>query len=467
MDETVRIAEAEKHASRIFLERKERIALAQLDFDSASDYWLEILGCVANDFYGAGNGETIAVIDTGYSSAHLEKYGVEIVEPLDLTGDGIDDHEHPHGSIVSILLALTAPRARQCPIRIFGSNPTANSDADGFRLIRKALDHAEKVGATIVNASWAILRHYTDATKHFRPDYMCSCPLCKILADFVKRTGINVFVAEGNFLHYDSTSPTGTKRKEGDWTCPAAANYVTPVFGRNGVKSAYDTNLVTTCGVTAPAEVKFPADAARFFQKTPESLGFSGSSFSTPFVSGTFASLRSGFTNRGLHGLTIPSNFETEEGFCTSYNFALDMFFVPPNEEFEDSYNEGNIESPWFLLYHYCTVTAKKLESEGDPGTAGQLCCYYADLARIAARHRRPVKSPLSFGALALDAYVRGIHYLHSSELATIADEPIENAQALLKEMEAKSENPKVLAAALAKQAEYHEAHALDFMFRL
>jgi hypothetical protein len=374
MDETddISLSSHEVRLSKRFARaiKNKGLNLDELIVTGDAQYWRDVISTV-QDHGGDGRNEVIAILDSGCQSwvPHIDHR-----KSVDLTGEGLVDTVG-HGTVIGLLIGAIAPRAQHYHVKLFDSRGKIPGKTleERTNIIHKALEHVTRTGATIVNISWNALTKLSSHSSAFRPGMICHCPICSIITDFVSNTGVDVFVSEGNFV----------KRETGSWSCPAAAAAITPVFAVKDGQRCYDANLGDMPGINAPNNVIFEWDESsafhRFLQRITHDnrLSFSGSSFSTALVSGTFAAVRSAFKTNGYHRLNIAKSTEpNDEGYFEfeSHDFELGNFFSPKASERFDS------EKEWRLLHFNSYNRAVKLSETGESGLAGGLCLLVADL---------------------------------------------------------------------------------------
>jgi hypothetical protein len=396
-------------------------ALDDLRFDAFSSYWRDVLHVIPQP-ESVTTGETIAVIDSGFSPELTLPCLVDSDASVDLTGEGTLHDAFGHGTAIGSLIRLVAPSARQVHIRILnGAGTVAGANyADKIATVRRAFERAEAAGATIVNASWNYLTDLHEHEPDPRPDHFCHCPICGVIVDFVKRTNVDVFVSEGNYRYGSVDEP----RPEGSWSCPAAAELAVPVIAYQDGRAVYNTNLDTSAGVPAPGRIGItPRGNAwaqlwwRFFP--PSEQVITGSSFSAPLVAATFAALKMAFRERGFDVFGLPRSLDGPDGTgTTSFNFPMELFFVPPDDP---NPHAQEFHEAWTVLAHNCKQRALKLSAAGHSARAGALCCLLADLMAVA--YARLEKAPFEDGVanLIVEFYLSGISMLQRSGSPAIA----------------------------------------------
>jgi hypothetical protein len=381
--------------------RNGALSMADLEFDRFSSYWRDMVELV-HAHHGDGHDETIAVIDSGFA-ARGDDIPIDTALSRDLTGEGIADRVG-HGTAVSALIHAIAPRARQYHVKVFDAHGRMGdaSEAEVAR-IALAFEYIERTPATMVNISWNKLTTLTThAPRDVRPGHFCQCPVCAIIAAYVDRTNVDVFVSQGNFRR---------TRPEGSWSCPAAATLVVPVIALADGDQAYDANIDYTAGVQAPASVTIDMHR-RWMRRT---MSVSGSSFATPLVAATFAAIKSAFRDREYGGpFEVPKSKEGAETATTSYNWPLELFFIPPDAPIERI--QGR-HTEWVIVSVNCETQARRLAEKGDRASAGELCGLMAEILLIA--YRRMERWPFNpdIGMLGLYHYLAAIGYLHASDM--------------------------------------------------
>jgi subtilisin family serine protease len=111
-----------------------------------------------------GAGVLVAVLDTGVDTAHPVLAGrtlpawnyvddnadvSDVAQGLDSDGDGVRDAAVGHGTFVSGLVALVAPRAQILPARVLDSDGVGNTLA-----VADAIVDAVRAGADVINLSF-------------------------------------------------------------------------------------------------------------------------------------------------------------------------------------------------------------------------------------------------------------------------------------------------------------------------
>ena len=391
---------------------RRHLTVNDFEFDEFSTYWRDIVN-VTHSHSGDGRNELIAIIDSGYRSDWSVGSAIDDGRSVDLTGEGLIDSVG-HGSAISAILQMLAPRAVQYHVKLFnarGRIPGKNYD-DRILYIKRAFDHIEQVGATIVNISWNFLTTIERHPPNVRKNFLCYCPICQIFTEFVKRTNVDIFVSEGNF----------TDRPEGSWSCPAAAPLVVPVIGYQDGRNRYDTNIDFKGAVPAPARIYVPRRKGSMLRRLLSSLQgemiLTGTSYSTPIVAGTYAAIKSAFREHG-ETITIPRSFDGATR--APFTFPLDLFFVPPDEPEDYRYDRSDATA-WLILNTNCQNTAIRLRKEGRLQNASELCFFLAQLLTVTF-WRQKIESPFRVGVLALDLYRLGVGIIVSG----IDILPIEN----------------------------------------
>jgi hypothetical protein len=359
---------------------------------------------------GRGAGETIATIDSGFTKEADEQFPFDEAKSLDLTGDGLADVT-AHGTAITRLIHLVAPRASQYHVKLFANNgsiPGASYD-DKVALIAQALAHVEKVGATIVNISWNCLTEWDEHKDDIKPENLCECPVCSVIAGFVKRTDADVFVSEGNYKN----TPLGV------WSCPAGARLIVPVLGFVDGKPHYDTNIELGNGVPAPGEIGLPSPKSWWPWPSPERK-IGGTSFATPLVAGSWAAIKSAFRGNGYDGFELPKNDDPKK---TQWNFPVDIFFMPPSD---DERLAETRHKAWFVMFMNINQVVDSLYKPEDPEShiklriaqhrqsirAKHLCFLFADL--LATLYRAMTWcGPVDPGVMAAQMYARGLAISH------------------------------------------------------
>jgi hypothetical protein len=443
-------------------------SLTELKFDEYSTYWRDMLRAISSNG-GQGQGETIAIIDSGFSPDLCGDCGVDETKCLDLTGEGLHDG-CIHGTLISALTHLIAPEAVQYHVKLHNAKGTipGKTYVDRFALIGRAFEHVERVGATVVNVSW---NHLTRLGFHngadVRPRFFCSCPICEIFTGYIERSDVNVFVSEGNYL-FDWNNPDAG-RPQGSWSCPAAAILAIPVVAYQEGRTTYNTNLDTTCGVPAPVRVEVPARGGAFksfwWRLFPSERSIlTGSSFSTPLVAATYSALRSAFLPRGFNQIMLPRSKDMDDNkSSTPYTFPLELVFVPPSSHGPAG---QSYETNWAGLYFNVFAAANRLLSDGESDKAVELCRLLADMMSVAyARMEKHDFAPY-VGAMAAELYLTAVTILHQTELAITAPDYIAKAGATLAAMKERGHPAPPLEERLQQLEAFHQANVIEFMFR-
>jgi hypothetical protein len=414
-------------------------------FDDFSSYWLAMLK-VLREHGGHGQDETIAIIDSGFTEHWCGDCHIDKKRSLDLTGQGLADVVG-HGTALSILVNAIAPRATQYHVKLFDVDGriTGSGYEDEVAQIQRAFDHVEQAHATIVNVSWAALTEFGGNARALRRHF-CHCRACAIIGEYVKRTDVDVFAAQGNFLR--------SAREARQWSCPAAAEFVVPVLGFVCGESPYDMNIDYYCGVPGPAKIRVASGSDEM------TVSISGSSFATPIVAATFAVIKSAFRLQGYRGkFVIPRGTEDEhEG--RGYNWPLEIFFAPPdaNEYWRDKHED------WCAIYRNCWRDADLLEQRGDDETAGKLCALLADVMLVPFRRMEHWLLQREMGECVIELYLRAITLLLRSRLAMTADRYFRGAHEALALRAARGNTAPGAEAKLMRLEAWHSAHVTEFM---
>lgn len=111
-----------------------------------------------------GTGVVVAVLDTGVDARHVALAGhlqpgydyvdddttpCEAKNGLDDDGDGAIDESYGHGTFVSGIVALTAPKAHILPMRVLDSDGRGN-----LFVVAEAITDAVRAGADVINLSF-------------------------------------------------------------------------------------------------------------------------------------------------------------------------------------------------------------------------------------------------------------------------------------------------------------------------
>jgi subtilisin family serine protease len=221
--------------------------------------------------HSRGAGVLVAVLDTGADVTHPVLAGrtlpgwnyfadtadvADVAEGVDSDGDGVQDAAVGHGTFVSGLVALVAPRAQILPARVLDSDGNGNTFA-----VAEAILDAVQAGAGVINLSFG-----TPETVHSR-----------VLAEALRvaeNRKVVVVSAAGNAR---STAPH----------FPASASTVCGVAALGaGSQLAFFSNRGAWVEVAAPGEqLVGPMPGGGYAM-------WSGSSMSSALVSGQAALLR-------------------------------------------------------------------------------------------------------------------------------------------------------------------------------
>lgn len=309
--------------------------------DEVSGEWRAVL----NAFHRAGlqgEGQTIAVIDTGYDpKTPLLEPGILRDRSIDLTEEGIDD-VHGHGTSVSLILRACAPEAKIIHVKAFGKAGRCHGASGQMpdAVFEQALVEARDRGANIINISAGLNRSTRDKVDYGHNAAICICPICTTAKKIVLDTGISIFAASGN----DGRS---TRTGGDDWWCPSNAPCVVPVVGYADGKPIYDPWHahpvgVVASGVVHPAARKrqwIPAWMRRMLDYFTDPAVWHGSSMATPMIAGTAALVRQAFALLGEENPNAHSKRSPKEAItffeCNgirgeleiSYRFKLHDFF--------------------------------------------------------------------------------------------------------------------------------------------
>lgn len=233
---------------------------------------------------GLGQGEVIALIDTGLSSAFLPKVAARVVNPWNaLTATDLVLDDNGHGTEVAVIAGGSgdsgvwglAPDARLMPIKVADARGNASPDAVAAG-IRWAVGH----GATVVNLSLAT----------FVTNYELSATILAAM-----RAGIVVVASAGD---------AGLEGAE----FPASVPGVLAVYGQDHAgRIAPDSNLPEGMGVFAPgvdiAALRVDGSGARWDH-------LNGTSAAAAIISGVIADCRSSLLAAGYPRLGV--NLECE-----------------------------------------------------------------------------------------------------------------------------------------------------------
>jgi subtilisin family serine protease len=248
------------------------------------------LSCAAK--ISQGQGITVAVLDTGAQLDHpalkanfknVKRYDFvnDDTDPsdrpvgLDEDGNGLKDQLVGHGTHVAGIVDLVAPAAKIMPLRVL--------DSEGYGdvfTISKAISFAQRNGAHVINLS------------------LGTSSKSKLLQEMVNdatRNGVVVAAAAGNsnliVPHYPAA---------GDGTVASAEGLVAVTsVGKNQTKSSF-ANYGLWVDIAAPG------DDIRSAFPISKYANWSGTSMSTPFVSGQAALIRK------VYGSITPESIETK-----------------------------------------------------------------------------------------------------------------------------------------------------------
>ena len=413
-----------------------KLSLEMLSAESRRwDYWRSNVELIHefNMIVGASSArqsDRIVVIDTGYDLNRGSELNINKEDSIDLTGDGLQDVVF-HGTAVSSLINLVAPRAQQIHVKLIGASGTLNAEQFSQRL-RTGLDHARLKKASAVNLS--INRLNSDG-QHLRPGLLCYCEVCCTLSSFVRESQIPVFTSEGNFR--------SGSRVEGSWTCPASAEYVTTVFSELENQRMYDTNTSEAHGILAPGMVRLNNQGTGLLARlTRSSHRLLGSSFSVPLVVGTHWALRSTLVTLGYPGDCFPP-FNQEESDKPEYKplrgFPLDLMFLLGDERWFRSYD---CQAEWFNVVNNCQEGMRRnLEAKRDDD-AGLLGCFIASVMYNYVQRSVDTHRKMYVCLLALPLFVSSIRILLGSELGILSDRFLSKAKEMSEAFNKPGEDP-------------------------
>jgi subtilisin family serine protease len=257
------------------------------------------IGLVGAHTVSAGNGVTIAVLDTGVDPQHpaiathlVQGYdfvdgdanATDQPDGIDNDGDGQIDEAYGHGTHVTGILALTAPGASLMPIRVL--------DADGHGTIatvatgiQYALDH----GARVLSLSLGMLRN-SDAIQN--------------MLDDAQRRGVVIVCSAGN---WGAENP----REYPAASSHASAIAATDALAQPATFTSYGSQ-VALCAPGVGVRSAYPGGGWRLW---------SGTSMSAPFVAGTAALL-----------LSLHPAWTSAQVFDRLAQTAKPLVNVPPTE---------------------------------------------------------------------------------------------------------------------------------------
>ena len=275
---------------------------------SDQQYWLESYGFTSAWELTQGEGVKIAIIDTGIDSTHPSLQGA-VIGGTDMSGLGSSDGQTPvgsnsyHGTMVASIAAGrggseiigAAPKAELLAVSIaFGVEglDTDSQIADG---IIWAVDN----GAQVINLS--LTRNSVSWPESWDKAF-----------SYAFENDVVVVAAVGN--RADGTAEV---------SAPATIPGVISVAGldRNGVASEDFSTSGLSIGVTAPSEEligAFPGGEYRLW---------SGTSGSTPIVSGLVALVRSMYPDMDaanvVNRVISSANKVDSDGYSTSYGYGV------------------------------------------------------------------------------------------------------------------------------------------------
>ncbi len=243
----------------------------------------DLLGLPAAHTMARGAGVVVAIVDSGLATDHpLVRNplatGIDLVDGLptmsdpldgiDNDGDGIADEMAGHGTFVASLVGYTAPHATLLPIRVLDTEGRTT-----VYLMAKGIAAAIDGGAQVINMS--VGTTYNSVA-------------LEDLAEEAEDAGITLIASIGNL---NRIAPE---------EYPAAANGSFGVVATNHVdQRAAFSNFGTFAALSAPGAVLFeaggaPSPSASVLGAVPGGQvgAWSGTSFSTAFVSGAAALVR-------------------------------------------------------------------------------------------------------------------------------------------------------------------------------
>ncbi len=225
-----------------------------------------------------GAGIMVAVVDTGVDATHpllaphvLLGAGFDFFDQdgdasedrnfADDDGDGLIDEQFGHGTFIASLVLAVAPHATIVPVRVLNDDGVGTAST-----IAAGIVWAADAGSHVINVSVA-LPDAADAVKH--------------AIDYARNRGAVVIAAAGNDGRDDVIFPA----RFGDVLAVTASdnNGIVPIFANHGSKVS----------VVAPGVELIGAYPEAFSQRG--TARWTGTSFSTPLVSGTAALIFSAF----------------------------------------------------------------------------------------------------------------------------------------------------------------------------
>ena len=244
-------------------------------------YWLQEYGISQAWQFTKGAGVTIAVIDTGVDSTHIDLQGV-VVGGTDVSGIGAADGQTPvgvsseHGTMVA---SLAAGRGRGDNAGVIGSAPEANILSVSMSFQGTSIPADDQIANAVV---WAV-DHGADVISLSLTRNTRDWPVSWDDAfSYAEDHDVVVVAAAGN-------RSAGTEAVGAPATMPG----VLTVGGvdRGGFASATASSQGITIGVMAPSEDlvgAYPGD--RYAE-------WAGTSGATPIVAGIVALVRSAYPN--------------------------------------------------------------------------------------------------------------------------------------------------------------------------
>ncbi len=228
------------------------------DFPKTGEFWDAVSMAHKNGF--TGEGQTIAVIDSGFDLKIPKlktQSGGKVEQKAGLWKNTV------HGTIVALLILEVAPKAK---LKLY---EVASGRKPSLRKIKKALQHASKSDATIINLSLGKPIDKNDKTE-LGDDH---CELCHF-STLAVNSGKSIIASVGNH--------------KGDLFCPATHPKIAGIGFQTEIREYFGTSdggKAENSFWNAPTYSQALNPDYTLFQ--PE--GVLGSSFAAPLVSGAIA----------------------------------------------------------------------------------------------------------------------------------------------------------------------------------